>query len=842
MRNINLLCFYLTLTFAFSPLLSNSLDTISVTHPLKDGETLISSNQRFELGFFGSDNSKNRYVGIWYKQFQPQTIAWVANRDNPVPDSTGVIKIGDAGNIVISDQSGDIIWSTNQSTTFNPVAQLLDSGNFVLSDGNNKVNYLWQSFDFPTDTLLPGMKIGWDRKTGRKRVLRAWKSLTDPSTGDYYFEIDTRGFPEIFLWNGQTRVYRSGPWNGVRFSGVPEMKSSFIFNFSFIWNEDEVSYSFGLDNESVVSRLVVNSTGVLQRFTSVELMKSWNLFWYAPKDQCDFYRECGIYGVCDANASPVCRCMKGFEPRDPGAWYFRDGSGGCIPLKDPDCRDGDGFLEMKGMKLPMTTNSAVDRNMSLKECEKKCLNNCSCVAYANSDIIGGRGCVIWTDDLVDLRVYSQGEGGQILYIRVASAELRGGSEDGSNKTKVFAKVLGSILGFGILLLGLMIYLLWRRKKLQNICSDNADQRGPQERSQDIFLSESTTSKRQYSGERQTDDLELPLFDFDALTKATGDFSNANKLGQGGFGCVYKGILNGGQEIAAKRLSKDSGQGVEQFKNEVKLIARLQHRNLVRLLGCSVEMEEKILVLEFMPNKSLDSILFDKQRSSLLDWKRRFNIICGIARGLLYLHQDSRFRIIHRDLKASNILLDEDMNPKISDFGMARIFGADQTEANTKRVVGTYGYMAPEYAMDGLFSVKSDVFSFGVLVLEIISGKKNRGFYYTSNQLNLLGHAWNLWREGNGIDLIDSAAGEVYSTHEVLRCIQVGLLCVQERAEDRPNMSSVVLMLSSETAPLPQPKNPGFCLGRNPGETDSSSSKPDDSFTVNQVTVTMLGGR
>lgn len=370
----------------------------------------------------------------------------------------------------------------------------------------------------------------------------------------------------------------------------------------------------------------------------------------------------------------------------------------------------------------------------------------------------------------------------------------------------------------------------------------ASRAGTTGRSQEILVSgQLVSSKWDYSGEaKKEDDLELPLFDLYTMALATDNFSDANKLGQGGFGCVYKGVLLDGQEMAIKRLSRESGQGAEEFKNEVKLIAKLQHRNLVRLLGCCVDMDEKMLVYEYLKNRSLDSFVFDKERNSLLNWETRFNIIGGIARGLLYLHQDSRYRIIHRDLKASNILLDGDMNPKISDFGMARIFGGDETEGNTRRVVGTYGYMAPEYAMDGLFSTKSDVFSFGVLVLEIITGKKNRGFYNSDHELNLLGYAWKLWKEGKGTELLDKSMGDMFLKHEVLRCIQVGLLCVQERADDRPTMASVVLMLSSESACLPQPKLPGFCLGSN--DTDSSSSKQDESFTVNQVTVTMLNAR
>ncbi|XP_052290615.1 cysteine-rich receptor-like protein kinase 10 isoform X2 [Citrus sinensis] len=307
-------------------------------------------------------------------------------------------------------------------------------------------------------------------------------------------------------------------------------------------------------------------------------------------------------------------------------------------------------------------------------------------------------------------------------------------------------------------------------------------------------------------------LESLQFDFETIEVATNNFSTDNKLGEGGFGEVYKGVLPSGQEIAVKRLSRSSGQGGQEFKNEVVLVAKLQHRNLVRLLGFCLEGEEKILVYEFVPNKSLDYFLYEPEKQQQLDWSRRYKIIGGIARGILYLHEDSRLRIIHRDLKASNILLDAEMNPKISDFGMAKIFGVDQTQGNTNRIVGTYGYMAPEYAMHGQFSVKSDVYSFGVLVLEIITGKKNSSFYQTDGAADLLSYAWKHWRDGTPLQLLDSNLTDSYSRNEVIRCIQLGLLCVQEDPAERPSMATIVLMLNSYSVTLPSPQHPAFFIG------------------------------
>ncbi|XP_074316812.1 G-type lectin S-receptor-like serine/threonine-protein kinase At4g03230 [Silene latifolia] len=335
-------------------------------------------------------------------------------------------------------------------------------------------------------------------------------------------------------------------------------------------------------------------------------------------------------------------------------------------------------------------------------------------------------------------------------------------------------------------------------------------------------------------------IDLPFFAWESILSATNKFADENKLGTGGFGSVYKGSLPDGQEIAVKRLSSVSVQGAEEFRTEVVLIAKLQHRNLVRLLGYCVKADEKILVYEYMPNGSLDACLFDETLSGNLDWEKRFDIISGIARGLLYLHQDSRLRIIHRDLKPSNVLLDDDLNPKISDFGIARIVEGKQTESNTKRVVGTYGYMSPEYAYEGIFSIKSDVFSFGVVVLETISGRRNSRIFIYEHGLSLLGHAWKLWSEDRGMELPELTLRKSCNISEVLKCIQIALLCVQEDPNDRPTMSTVVLMLSSENASLPSPKQPAFGTRKPPLEATSSSSAVDLSLNDVSLTVSTLG--
>uniref|UniRef100_A0A5B6YK35 Putative cysteine-rich receptor-like protein kinase 10 n=1 Tax=Davidia involucrata TaxID=16924 RepID=A0A5B6YK35_DAVIN len=302
--------------------------------------------------------------------------------------------------------------------------------------------------------------------------------------------------------------------------------------------------------------------------------------------------------------------------------------------------------------------------------------------------------------------------------------------------------------------------------------------------------------------------EQKIFSFATLVSATKDFHPNHKLGEGGFGPVYRGKLEDGREIAVKKLSQSSSQGKKEFMNEAKLLARVQHRNVVNLLGYCAHGAEKLLVYEYVANESLDKLLFKSGRSDALDWKRRYDIIAGISRGLLYLHEDSHCVIIHRDIKASNILLDNKWVPKIADFGMARLFPEDQTHVNT-RVAGTNGYMAPEYVMHGHLSVKADVFSFGVVVLELISGLKNSTFNISLEAQSLLEWVWKLYKKGKSLDAMDPTLASSAVPDQVAMCVQIGLLCTQADPQSRPNMRRVVVMLSKKPGTLEEPSRPGY---------------------------------
>ncbi|XP_027167818.1 cysteine-rich receptor-like protein kinase 10 [Coffea eugenioides] len=761
---------------------------------------------------------------------QPFNI-WAANNyQTPARKQPAYLIMNADGRLGVDDSFNNLLFVVNgeQSAMINSTtAALLDNGNLVLrAPGGITV---WQSFDYPSNTWLQGMRIGIfdsNMRIPRQSILTSLSTFDEPNST---LAVDHSSTKELIVMQDGVVYWRSGIWDGLKFSFL-DFFARFGVTFSYFSDANESFFTWNSSTDP------------------------YALLWFSTTGNITV-----ISGDFGANRS-MAVCDEIDENKS------KEQSLGCT---NP-CGGGDGFREILA-ELDVWDGYTYS-DQTLAGCKLKCRTNCSCYAYSYITYNqGGWGCkttrsrkgqllysgtqrsfVRDSFDLAGKELNSTPSPGlaplaspalapsppSVVYPSPGLAPLASPALAPSPPSVVYpmpsaikkSKKWKVKLSIGVLVtfLGALI-LLYLFCCLQ--CK-NGDSRG---------LREFNSAKRLALRDKRVDD-ELPFFGFTIIEIATNHFADENLLGQGGFGPVYKGKLHDGQEIAVKRLKHMSGFGMEQFKNEVTVISKLQHRNLVRLLGYCIHREERILIYEYLPNKSLDSIVFDSEKGIVLDWKRRSHIIDGIAQGLLYLHKYSRLKIIHRDLKTSNVLLDNDLNPKISDFGTARIFGDNESRANTKKVVGTYGYMSPEYAMNGIFSVKSDVYSFGVMMLEIISGKKNTSFYDSDDHLNLIGYVWDLWVEGRVTEAADRSFGETFSKQEITRYVQVGLLCVQENAVDRPTMSDVLSMLNNDSVTgLPVPNRPGFsCItSRLINDNPVQNQEP---CSISKVTISDVEGR
>lgn len=394
--------------------------TLTQSRTIAGDQRLVSPANIFQLGLFAAGNNSKWFLGIWFT-VSPDTVVWVANRDRPLNSSSGVVMVSGRGALVLLDgTSNQTVWSSNSSAAVGAVAQLHDTGNLALTDKAGVV--LWQSYEHPTNTFLPEMRVGKDLRTGAEWTLSSWLSADDPSVGDFRYVMDTRGSPELYVWSRGRKTYRTGPWNGVRFSGIPEMTTfADMFEFQFTATADEVSYMFRNRDGSPMSRVLLNESGVMQRMVWDRTALAWSNFWSGPRDQCDNYGKCGAFGVCNVVDAVVCGCIKGFTARSPAEWYMRNTSGGCARRTPLQCGNGDGFYVLRSVKLPETHSCAVDARATLGECGRRCLSNCSCTAYAAADIQGGgSGCIQWFGELMDTRFV---DAGQDLYVRLAKSDL-----------------------------------------------------------------------------------------------------------------------------------------------------------------------------------------------------------------------------------------------------------------------------------------------------------------------------------------------------------------------------------------------------------------------------------
>lgn len=724
---------------------------------------------------------------MWYKQLSLQTIVWVANRDKPVTDkNTSVLKISDGNLILLDGKNQTPIWSTGlnstSSSSVSPLTAVLsDDGNLVLKDGGSgsSATVLWQSFDHPAHTWLPGVKIRFDKRTNKSQRLISWKNEEDPSPGLFSLELDKSTAYKI-LWNGSTQYWSSGPWNpqSQLFDSVPEMKLNYIYNFSFFSNATESYFTYSIYNHLNVSRFVMDLSGQIKQLTWLENNKEWNLFWSQPRQQCEVYAYCGSFGICSDKSQPFCQCPRGFRPASQKDWDLMDYSAGCVRRTELQCsgRDINQFLPLSNMKLPDKPEMLV--LTSLSNCASACQGNCSCEAYAHDE--GSNRCSSWSKDVLNLKQLDEDNSeGNTIYLRLAASDMPSGSSGKSNKMMIFGAVLGSLGVIALVLLAVIIMLRYRRRK-------------------------------RMGGEKS--DGTLAAFSYRELQNATKNFSE--KLGGGGFGSVFKGVLPDSSDIAVKRLEGIS-QGEKQFRTEVVTIGTIQHVNLVRLRGFCSEGNKKLLVYDYMPNGSLDSHLFinETEEKIVLGWKLRYQIALGTARGLAYLHDECRDCIIHCDIKPENILLDSQFCPKVADFGLAKLVGRDFSRVLTT-MRGTRGYLAPEWISGVAITAKADVYSYGMMLFELVSGRRNTE--QSENGKVRFFPSWAatvLTKDGDIRSLLDprlegEGEGEGVDIEELTRACKVACWCIQDEESHRPAMSQVVQILEGvlEVNPPPFPRS------------------------------------
>ncbi|XP_057827970.1 G-type lectin S-receptor-like serine/threonine-protein kinase At2g19130 [Cryptomeria japonica] len=739
-------------------------DTLRLGDSLTGNQSLISKNGTFALGFFSPKGTNNWYIGIWYTLISQKATVWVANRENPVRNMTGVLRFSEDGHLRLFDGKGRSVWSTAIGQKGSR-AIITDSGNFIMLD-TYKSAIVWESFAHPTDTWLPGMKM-WKGMT-----IISWKNTLDPASGLFSFLMDmSPGKTQMMMFYNNTVPYwSSGECSGNSCTKVPELQvKKKVLASSVRLSPSRIYNAFGISpiDHTPTGRFVLDENGELQLYFWMDDGR-WSMKWSTHRGQCSDYEICGAYGLCNAN--DVCSCVQGFTPyNDSRGWW----SSGCSRRRPLQCSatEGttDGFLEAKNQYLSEKEAVIINNEPTQQGCQTACLNNCSCTAFGLA-ISDRPVCRLWFGNLWGMRVSS---GSQSVFIRLASSELRHSTSERRNKTSGLIILLSAAASFFVVsALLLTAFILWKRRRL---VKKNVEEEVP---------------------------VSLKKFSYKELRIATENFKH--KLGSGAFGSVFKGTLPDNTIVAVKRL-EGSTQVEKQFRAEIITTGRIQHANLVRLWGFCVEHSRRLLVYAYMPNGSLNSFLFSKSEDveKVLDWTTRFQIILGTARGLVYLHEECRDRIIHCDIKPENILLDGDFSPKVADFGLAKLVGRDFSRVLTT-TRGTRGYLAPEWISGVPITPKVDVYSFGMTLLEILSGRRNLDLTVEDSRMYFPTWASSQIQRENILGVVDARIASEVNIEEVRRAAVIAGLCIQDDENQRPSMSEVIKILEGTMeASVPQ---------------------------------------
>ncbi|XP_037452045.1 G-type lectin S-receptor-like serine/threonine-protein kinase SD2-5 [Triticum dicoccoides] len=699
----------------------------------------------------------NTMVGIYNRQ-----IVWFANRARPVRENATLEFTAD-GNLVLRDADGTHVWSTNISGRGVDGMKITETGNLFLFDQKNST--VWQSFDYPTDTILAGQSL-----------VEGTRLTTNTSATNMYITVQQDGLfayaestpPQLyFQYNMQIPIAKIGNY--------PTKATLMNGSLSFIFGQEFLNESITLPvAQSTLHYMRLDSDGHLRLYEWSRSAESWTMVYdilgSMGMDACDYPTVCGEYGVCRGGQ---CACPL---EKNSSSSYFKlvdehKPHLGCTPLTPVSCQE---IQHHQLLTIPniyyndqnYTNFHAVTYNeTTMDACKETCLKNCSCMAV----LCTGLKCV-WVTKIFSLHSIQPQNAGynSSAYLKVQLSPSNGNREkahlspSNENKKKViFGATLGVVTTLVLLVIVVVIYLRRRRKYEEKDVEFDFDQ--------------------------------LPgmptRFSFEMLRECTEGFSR--KLGEGGFGSVFEGKL-GEVRVAVKRL-EGSTQGKKEFLAEVKTIGTIEHINLVKLIGFCAEKSERLLVYEYVSRGSLDRWIYYEHENNPLEWCTRRRIILDIAKGLCYLHEDCRRKIAHLDIKPQNILLDDNFNAKVADFGLCKLINRDQSKVVTV-MRGTPGYLAPEWLTSPI-TEKVDVYSFGVVIMEIISGRKNIDDSQPEDSVHLI----NLLREKEQtnqlIDLIDKHSDEMVShEEEIIRMMKLAVWCLQSDCARRPSMSTVIKVL------------------------------------------------
>ncbi|KAK3406920.1 hypothetical protein EUGRSUZ_K03053, partial [Eucalyptus grandis] len=745
-----------------------------------DSDTLSSPDKTFTCGFYGLGGNAY-WFSIWFANSSDRTVVWTANRDKPVNGRGSKVTVRGTGALAVTDADGSVVWEAHTTSTDACSLELLNSGNLVLRGPHRRK--LWQSFDHPTDTLLPTQLL-----TKSKKLVSYLKG-GEFHSGYFNLYFDHDNVLRL-MYDGPdiSSLYWPNPHFNVSTNGRTNDNSSRVAvldETGHFQSSDRFQFNASDRGLRIKRRLTLDHDGNLRLYSLDDQSGLWIVTWQALPAQCIVHGICGRNGICVHTPEPRCTCPPGYEMQEPSDWHK-----GCKPKFNFTCSKP---RDVEFLALPNTDyygfNAVKNKNASFNFCRQTCLDSCSCLGFIYLE--SQRWC--WTKNSL-FNGYQVPSFPGTLHLKlpisiVASLEpIQNGSAPECSaardqllvgtstlygtigKRVRWAYLYGFASAFGaveILIFFSGWWILFRKRDVHCIVEDG--------------YAAITSQFRRFS--------------YDELKRATRNFKV--EIGRGASGLVYKGVLADRRVVAVKRLG-DVYHEEEVFWAEVRTIGKINHMNLMRTWGFCCEGKHKLLVYEYVENRSLDKHLFC---GDVIEWRERFRIALGTAKGLAYLHHECLEWVIHCDVKPENILLDKTFEPKIADFGLAKLLQRDGANSQFSCVRGTKGYLAPEWALNLPITVKVDVYSYGVTVLEIARGIRLSNWVMEKagneeQEAELTVFIREMKRryqcgEDLGIeDLVDERLKGQYSRKQAGVLLKIGVTCLEEDRNKRPTMDSI----------------------------------------------------